>query len=279
VTQTSFPLIGDELTDEDWRALFSDLDCVLGNPGGTAYAIGLPTSGNDITIGTGRCRVAGFAHEVTTTEAITIPAPTGGNRTDIITVRYSATWPSDGNARPCRLNRVAGTVGAGAPTLDLTAPGVQELPLWAITRAPSQALALAVVQDMRQWWVPRIARPSGAPPAAPTLGMEWLQPDTGNIWCYDGGVWRLLRTVGAQRQGGTFTFPYTASHGAGEVLFRYPFAVVPRLYLHTDAVTGNTSAVINAYNRSTTGFRWFASLPSGGSYNGTQTIWWTAEVL
>ena len=195
MTQTSAPLIGVEFPDDAWRTLAAaDTDGILGDPAGTAsYSLTLPTSGNNVTVGVGAARVAGFLHQVTASESITIPAPTSRARTDVITARYDATWANDGGARPVRLNRVAGTEGSGTPTLDTSPPGVQELPLWRITRSPSQALNLATVVDMRRWVRPdTITTTSANKPVAPWVGQEIRCTDTGTEEAWTGSAWSVV---------------------------------------------------------------------------------------
>lgn len=280
MTQTSSPLVGINWTDEDFRAHWSDLDAVLGPPGGSAYALTLPSTGNDVTVAPGSARVAGFLHQVTASEPLTVPAASSLSRTDTITVRYDPAWPVDGNARPCRLVRVAGTPGAGAPTLDLLPPGAEELPLWQITRAPSQTLNQATVQDVRSWFCRRTASVSTAPPPAPAAGDEWIRTDTGHIYGWSGSAWRFLRTVRTQRQKGNLTYHFTNSVAAGTIAFPDPFAATPTVFhMYSTAITNNTPVAVSIHDLTATGFAYVAFSVGPGSYGGLTTGSWYAEVM
>lgn len=282
MTQTASPLIDAEWTDEQFRAHFSDLDSVLGDPAGAAYQITLPGSGNDVLIGTGAARVAGFLHQVTATEPVTVPAASGTARTDSIVIRYNSAWPVDGNARPCRLYRVAGTPGAGPPTLDVTPPGVEEMPLWNITRAPSQALSLATTQDRRRWLLPRVASQSTAPPVTPVYGTEWTQTDTGRVYQWSGSAWKFIRSVRAHRQARPFTVHFVDSVATGTVVFPEPFAAVPDSFnVWAAAITDNTPVNISPRSITQTQFRYVAWSASGAGtgYTGDVSGGWTAEIL
>lgn len=140
-----------QLTDILWRDRFGDEAGVLGDLNGTAYALTRPTTGDDVQVGSATqaslATVAGFSHKIPagTPETITIPAAVGSNRTDLITLRYDPTFT--GPPGPVRLTRVPGS-SATLPVHDDAAPGVEDLPLWAITRKPGESLAQATVQRL-----------------------------------------------------------------------------------------------------------------------------------
>jgi hypothetical protein len=145
-----------QFTDVLWRDLLGDEPGVLGDMDGTAYALTLPGSGDVVAVGSASqaslARVAGFAHRIAagSTEPITVPVASGSTRTDIIALRYDPAYT--GLPGPVRLVRIAGTTSA-VPTYDATPPGIEELPLFSITRAVGQALNLATVNRM----FPRLA--------------------------------------------------------------------------------------------------------------------------
>jgi hypothetical protein len=166
MAQSSAPIVNENLSDIDWRDLFGDEPGVVGDMDGTAYKLTLPTNSDIVSVGSASqaslARVAGFVHRIDAgdTEGITIPAASGASRTDIVALRYSAAHT--GEPGPVRLVRINGTSTA-IPTYDASPPGVEDLPLWAITRAPGQALSQATVVRL----FPRLAPSLGVAPTAP----------------------------------------------------------------------------------------------------------------
>lgn len=149
--QSSAPVVGANLSDQDWRDLFGEEAGVIGDTDGTAYKLTTATDSDVIQVGSttqrSMARVAAFAHRIPLgeTEAVTIPAASGSSRTDIIALRYDPSY--SGAPGPVRLVVISGSA-SGPPTLDDKAPGVEELPLWAVTRTPGQALAQAVKRQL-----------------------------------------------------------------------------------------------------------------------------------
>lgn len=145
-----------QFDDVMWRDLFGDEPGVVGDTNGTAYAVTLATDSDNVSIGSSsirsQARVAGFAHAIPVgqPETITVPVATGSARTDIIALRYDPAYT--GLPGPVRLVRIAGTTSA-IPAYDSEQPGVEELPLYAITRQPGQVLSQATVTRL----YPRIA--------------------------------------------------------------------------------------------------------------------------
>ena len=146
-----------QFTDVLWRDLLGDEPGVLGDTNGTAYAFTPATDSNFASIGSSSirstARVAGFVHSIPTgqPESIEIPVASGSARTDVISLRYDPSYT--GLPGPVRLYRIAGT-SAAIPTYDDVPPGgVEDLPLYAVTRQPGQALNQATVVRM----FPRIA--------------------------------------------------------------------------------------------------------------------------
>lgn len=155
-----------QMTDVLWRDLFGDEAGVFGDSDGSAYAISLPADTNLASIGSASidsiARVAGFAHKIPANqpETIDIPVASGTARTDIIGLRYDPSYT--GQPGPVRLVRIAGTSSA-VPTYDSTRPGVEDLPLWSVTRQPGQSLSQATVVRMFPRIVPSIWIDGNAP--------------------------------------------------------------------------------------------------------------------
>jgi hypothetical protein len=167
------------MTDVLWRDLFGDESGVVGDMDGSAYKLTLPGSGDVVSVGSTTqasiARVAGFAHRIpqSSPDTITIPAAVGSTRTDIISLRYDPAFT--GLPGPVKLNRIIGS-SAAIPTYDDSPPGVEDLPLYAITRAVGQALNLATVTRLFPRIAPALDMPSGvALPISSPLGTIALQ--------------------------------------------------------------------------------------------------------
>ncbi|TYP82079.1 hypothetical protein [Blastococcus xanthinilyticus] len=172
--QSSAPLVGVNLSDLDWRDSFGDEAGVLRDLDGTAYRVTLPTDSDVLRVGSTTqrsiARVAGFVHRIPAgeTEPLTIPVASGTARTDIIALRYDPEFK--GEPGPVRLARIAGTA-TGLPNYDDAAPGVEDLPLWAITRQPGQSLSQAMLRRLFPRLAPGLELPEGAPlPISSPLG-------------------------------------------------------------------------------------------------------------
>lgn len=163
-----------QFTDVQWRDLFGDEPGVLSDMDGTAYALNLGGGGDVVSVGSttqaSLARVAGFVHRIpqSSPQTITIPAASGSTRTDIIALRYDPAFT--GLPGPVRLTRIAGS-SASVPAYDASPPGVEDLPLWSITRAVGQALSLATVTRMFPRLSPLLDLPVGQPlPTSSPLG-------------------------------------------------------------------------------------------------------------
>lgn len=201
MTQTSGPISQGttaerQFTDVLWRDLFGDEPGVLGDLDGSAYAITLPTGSDIATVGSATqrsvARVAGFAHVIPqgAPEGITIPVASGSARTDIVALRYDPSYT--GAPGPVRLVRVAGT-SSGIPVYDAAPPGVEDLPLWAVTRQPGQALSQATALRLFPRLAPSLDLPTGAPlPLSSPIGATARQGGTQYRRALDGSgnpVW------------------------------------------------------------------------------------------
>lgn len=151
MAQTSAPLVGANMSDQDWRDLFGEEAGVVGDIDGSAYALTVPTDSDQILVGStsqrSMARVGGFVHRIPANEpvSVTIPAASGSTRTDIIALRYDPTYT--GSPGPVRLVVISGT-SSGLPSYDDAAPGIEDLALWAITRSPGQALSSATRRQL-----------------------------------------------------------------------------------------------------------------------------------
>lgn len=163
-----------QFTDVQWRDLFGDEPGVIGDLDGTSYALNLSGGGDVVNVGSttqiSMAKVAGFAHRIpqSNPEPITIPAAVGSTRTDIIGLRYDPAYT--GLPGPVRLYRTVGS-SASVPSYDASPPGVEDLPLFSITRAVGQALSLATVTRMFPRLAPSLDLPAGASmPTSSPLG-------------------------------------------------------------------------------------------------------------
>lgn len=164
-----------QFDDLMWRDMFGSEAGVVGDLDGTSYKLTLP-SGSDIaavgsTSQASVCVIGGFRHRINAgeTQGVTIPPAVGAARTDIIAARLDlATFT--GAPGPIKLVRIAGT-SAGLPAYDSAPPGVEDLPLWSITRQPGQTLAQATVVRLFPRLVPSLDVPNAAPlPLSSPLG-------------------------------------------------------------------------------------------------------------
>ncbi|GII98396.1 hypothetical protein CLV28_0718 [Sediminihabitans luteus] len=158
MAQESGPLAGQPFPDSVWRSIFGGEPAIVGDSTGGAYTLTLPTSTNDVLLGSptvdSTAVVAGFLHRIAAgqTQAVTIPASTNASigRTDLIVVRYDPAYTSAPG--PCRLARVPGVEGADTRPAHATgATGIRDLPLFAITRKKDKALNQSTFVDLRSW--------------------------------------------------------------------------------------------------------------------------------
>lgn len=162
-----------QFSDVLWRDLFGDERGVISDYDGSAYRLTMPSDTNDVvSIGSSTqaslAIVAGFVHKIPagSPEGITIPDASGLDRTDIIALRYDPGYVSAPG--PVRVHRIAGSSNA-IPAYDSAPPGVEDLPLWAVTRSPGQNLNAATIVRMFPYISRNLDWPSGAalPPLAP----------------------------------------------------------------------------------------------------------------
>lgn len=189
--QVSGPLTDDNLTDDQWMAIFGSNAGIVGDTDGSAYGITLPPSSDTVQIGSAtidsRAVVGGYGHAIPegTTQSLEIPAstnPTVG-RTDLIVARYSSAFTTAPG--PVRLHRIAGTEGSAAlPSHTTTLPSPVDLVLYAITRKQGEALNQAVVVDRRSraGWHYIVPTGSALPQSAP-LGARATRG--GTVWRRD----------------------------------------------------------------------------------------------
>lgn len=152
-----------QLDDTLWRDMFGDEAGVIGDYDGSAYKLTLPTSSNVAQVGSttqaSLSVVGGFRHRIPAgeTQSVTVPAIASSARTDIIAARLDlATFT--GAPGPVRLVAIEGT-STNLPVYDDAPPGIEDLPLWAITRQSGQSLSQGSVTDLRN----RISRVISVP--------------------------------------------------------------------------------------------------------------------
>lgn len=175
--QSSAPIVDVNLSDADWRDLGLGRSGVVSDYDGSAYALTLPTDSDVLKVGSTTQRsvahVANFVHRIPVNETVelTIPAASGSPRTDLIALRYDPTYT--GAPGPVRLVRITGATGT-VPGADDVPPGVEELALWAITRAPGQSLAAATKRQLFPRLAPALDLPPGGDlPSAPLGTVAW----------------------------------------------------------------------------------------------------------
>src|SRR5690606_30951085 len=147
---------------------------IVGDADGSAYNLTLGAGTDDAQLGSTTqdsvAVVGGFMHRIPAgqTQAVTIPpSTTAVGRTDIIAVRLdSGTYTSAPG--PCRLVRIAGVEGSSArPSMDEAPPGVEDFPLWAVTRkgngTTAEGLNQAAKVDLRRRQGPNLLVPAGEP--------------------------------------------------------------------------------------------------------------------
>ena len=163
MTQLSFPVSKRPFSVSDWRYVIGNEPAIKEDVNGTSYDLTFSTNSDFAYLGSATqdsiSTVGGGGHVIPagTTQGIEVPPATNQPRTDLLVVRYDPEWavlPSDealhaAHIGPCRVHRVAGTEGAGVPTFDGTAIGVEDLVHWEVTRTPNQALSQATRRDRR----------------------------------------------------------------------------------------------------------------------------------
>lgn len=100
-----------------------------------------------VAVNTGAAIVYGFPYWNTVSENVTIPTPAGSTRVDLIVLR------ADWTAQTVRLTRIAGTEGAGPPSLTQTDGVLWDLPLWQASITTGGAITLT---DQRAYVHPNI---------------------------------------------------------------------------------------------------------------------------
>jgi hypothetical protein len=189
MAQESGPLVGANFTDTQWRAILGGEPGIVGDVDGSAFNITLGAGTDDALLGSSTqdsvAVVGGFMHRIAedSTQAVTIPPSTNVvGRTDIIAVRLDAgTYTSAPG--PCRLVRIAGVEGSAArPSMDEAPPGVEDFPLWAVTRkgngTTAEGLNQAAKVDLRRRTGPNLLVPASEslPPNVP-LGTRAARGD------------------------------------------------------------------------------------------------------
>lgn len=163
-----------QLDDLTWRDLFGDEAGVISDMDGSAYKLTLPTTGDVVSVGSttqaSLAMVGGFRHRISAgdTQDVTLAAVSGSARTDVISLKLDLAGFT-GAPGPVRLVVTQGTSTA-IPVLDDSSPGVEHLPLWALTRQPGQNLSQASVKRL----YPRITPSRSIAPDSPLPGSSPL---------------------------------------------------------------------------------------------------------
>lgn len=221
-----------QMDDLLWRDMFGAEAGVVADLDGTAYKLTLPSSSEIVTVGStsqpSLCVVGGFRHRISAgdTQTVTMTAMGGTARTDVISAKLDLTGFT-GAPGPVRLVSTAGTTTA-VPTLDDSAPGVEHLPLWAITRQPGQSLAQATVKRLFPRVSLSLSQAIGAPlPTSSPLdtlvsqgGLLYrriLDPSLVPVWALEGALSgaELLRNAAVDLSNGALE---NQGFGPGDVV-------------------------------------------------------------
>ena len=109
---------------------------------GVDNELDITVGSGQITIQTGGALVYGFPYENTDNVIVSVPAPLGATRVDIIALE------ADWSAQTVRIVRVEGTPGVGAPSLIQTPSTTYQIPLWQL----SVTIAGAITEtDVREY--------------------------------------------------------------------------------------------------------------------------------
>jgi hypothetical protein len=233
-----------QFSDVLWRDLFGQEPGVLADMNGSSYALTLPGSGDVVSVGSttqaSLALVAGFLHRIpqSSPDTITIPAASGSARTDIIALRYDPSYT--GAPGPVRLFRIAGS-GSSLPAYDASPGGIEEMPLFSITRSPGQALSLATTQKMYPRLAPTLDLPAGAPlPTNSPLGTRVYQGTSSWRRALDGTnnpVWISTSAAAAEEKHGGAT---VTSNSSGYFTITHNLGVVPT---YASAISREAGAV------------------------------------
>jgi hypothetical protein len=270
-----------QFSDVLWRDLFGQEPGVLADMNGSSYALTLPGSGDIVSVGSttqaSLAQVAGFLHRIpqSSPDTITIPAASGSARTDIIALRYDPSYT--GAPGPVRLYRIAGS-GSSIPAYDSSPGGIEELPLWSITRSPGQALSLATTQRMYPRIAPALDLPTGAPlPTNSPLGTTVRQGSAFYRRALDNTnnpVW--VSTVADEKHGAATVSP----NGTGYFTVTHNLGVVPTYVncISREAGAADTQHMaITAVTSTTFTARAYYNGAVQTSAGGTMPIYWEVK--
>lgn len=162
-----------QFDDLMWRDMFGSEAGVVGDIDGSAYKLTLPSGSNFVSVGSttqpSLSVVGGFRHRISAgdTQSVEFAPVVGTARTDLLVARLNL-LSFTGAPGPVRLVAIQGT-STSIPTFDDAAPGVEDLPLWSITRQPGQSLAQAVTKRLFTRISPVLGLAPDAllPPSAP----------------------------------------------------------------------------------------------------------------
>lgn len=193
MAQESGPFDEQNLAEDAYRDLASPWlgDGIIGDPGSSTLQLYADGSGMQVKLRTGRAQIQGFRYRNTAEIVITIPANSSGSvRIDRIVLRLD---PTANSITPFR---VAGTAGAGVPSITRTAGGSWDIYV-AQVRVEVGAVNIAAdkVTDERLYTGLRplvvgtfadLARVD-----SPRLRQRATTQDSGLVYEYTGSAWVL----------------------------------------------------------------------------------------
>lgn len=202
MAEVSWPWVDEWIgTDPQWEDLFGHLPAgvkMYQADDGLAATVGPGIT--DVTIGTGGAMLAGRHYDSGAGAAISsIPNAGGGAaRTDRLVLEVNRNAPGDD---AIKVVKIAGTAGAGAPSIFSPPSGKTYLPLCAVTRRTSATTILqSDIRDER-WKLNRCGglscNSSLRPP--PQEGQIFREYDTGAVLVYAGSGYVALLGAGSRR--------------------------------------------------------------------------------
>lgn len=187
MAETSFPIKGVPLTDQQWGQVTLGMGSGVLSAGGDPYGIVARDNGSDsITLGLGtgglaQAIVQGFYHRLEADQVVSVPAVSGAT-TYYIGLTYD----------PTKHGAASGPVALTVSTAKPSGSGKVYLPLYEIIRNPNQLLTDATFRNRRVYISPNLTASTQAdlPPAGDMLtGTLCTTTDTGTAWRVVDGTW------------------------------------------------------------------------------------------
>lgn len=215
MTQRMFPVADDPLPEADWEIIASQWQDigVIGSPGDGTLEVSA-AGGMSVEVAIGTATISGFGYETDAAVTVSaIPTEATDDRVDWIVVKLDRAGPTTVVAR------VAGTPGAGAPSLTSPPSGMTYLPLAKVTsRGGATSILASDVVDGRWYVGARIqAVRSGYLPAV-TAGRMLYQTDTGRVLLGTASAWVEIVGPGSRAALGVVTDGLLKYTTGGEIL-------------------------------------------------------------